>query len=91
MATLKIHVYSDSGHGWARVKRPLLTRLGIADKITYFSYQRGDWVYLEEDCDANTLVIALKENGIEPVFVEHYSHGSSKIRSYDSYYKGEQA
>jgi hypothetical protein len=89
METLKIHVYSDGGHGWARVKRPLLTTLGIANKITYFSYQRGDWVYLEEDCDATRLVEAMKAHGIEPVFIEHYSHGVSKIRSYDRYYKGE--
>ena len=86
MATLKIHVYSDGGHGWARVKRPLLTTLGIADKITNFSYQRGDWVYLEEDCDATTLVNALQNAGVMYKFIEHYSHGVSKIRSYDRYY-----
>jgi hypothetical protein len=43
--------YTDPGHGWVEVPRALLHELGIADKITGYSYQRGEDVFLEEDCD----------------------------------------
>jgi hypothetical protein len=49
MKTL-IH-HNDPGHGWIAVKRKELEELGIADKISRFSYQNGGTVYLEEDCD----------------------------------------
>ena len=40
-------VYSDTGHCWLKVTRAELTRLGIADRITAYSYHRGHDVYLE--------------------------------------------
>ena len=43
---------SDPGHGWLRVTRTELNGLGIADQISSCSYQKGQYVYLEEDCDA---------------------------------------
>lgn len=42
----------DSGHGWLEVSKAKLKSLGIADKISGYSYQKGDKAYLEEDCDA---------------------------------------
>lgn len=58
--------YQDAGHGWLAVKRSELVELGIANKITSYSYQRGKTVYLEEDCDMTTFVNALtaRDNGI---------------------------
>jgi hypothetical protein len=41
----------DPGHGWLEVSRAELDALGIANKISRYSYQRADLVYLEEDCD----------------------------------------
>lgn len=51
MKKLKLTHFTDPGHSWYGVKRKLLNDLGIADKISGFSYQRGNMVYLEEDCD----------------------------------------
>lgn len=76
--------YNDAGHGWVKVSKALLKELGIADKVSTYSYQRGADAYLEEDCDASLLVNALKERGIEPKFTDKYSD-RSKIRGYESY------
>ena len=35
--------------------------MDILDKISSFSYQKGDWVYLEEDCDATIFFDRYKE------------------------------
>lgn len=43
--------FTDPGHGWLRVKHKELQELGIADQISPYSYMRGDYAYLEEDCD----------------------------------------
>lgn len=79
--------YSDPGHGWLAVKRSDLHALGIADKITRFSYQRGNTVYLEEDCDVTLFFKAFKDKfGVEPKTIEQsYTNSSSPIRSYQSY------
>lgn len=82
----KFTIYSDPGHGWVKVPRKLLNKLGIADQITAFSYQRGEHVYLEEDCDAYTFVKAYKAQiAPVPIFQEKFTNKSSKIRSYPSY------
>lgn len=73
--------YSDSGHGWLAVKRQELIDLGILDKITHYSYQRGNTVYLEEDCDMTRFTMAKKELKI----VEGKYQDRSSIRSYDSF------
>jgi len=79
---MKIKFYSDPGHGWGAVKRKVLFDLGIAHKITPYSYQKGDTVYLEEDCDLAELVQALKDKG-EPVeWDERSVNNYSPIRNY---------
>lgn len=55
--------YTDPGHGWVEVPRSLLNELDIADKITPYSYQRGDDVFLEEDCDLSTFADAMEKAG----------------------------
>jgi hypothetical protein len=57
--------HTDASHGWICVKISELEALGIADKITEFSYQRKQSAYLEEDNDYTTYLNALKERGIE--------------------------
>jgi hypothetical protein len=81
-------VYSDAGHAWAKVKKSVLVNLGIADKISHYSYQRGDYAYLEEDCDLTTLCMALNERDTRVKFVEKRSNRDSKIRSYERYEYG---
>ena len=78
--------YSDSGHGWAAVKRDFLTYLGILGDITRFSYQRGATVYLEEDCDVSTFVNAYTAKyGKAPEFPAGKYKDTSPIRSYASF------
>jgi len=48
----KYRFISDPGHGWLEVPWKELADLGILPKVSQYSYQRGDMVYLEEDCDA---------------------------------------
>ena len=83
---MKITIYADPGHSWAKVPRKALHDLGIAQRITPFSYQRGAHVYLEEDCDLATFLHAYREQvGGTPKFTESYTNRSSKIRSYPHY------
>ena len=76
--------HEDPGHGWLAVKRVELHRLGIAERITHFSYQRGGTVYLEEDHDASIFVEAKRAAG-EPVEYRHSYRERTPIRSYESY------
>lgn len=82
---LSLKVYTDPGHGWVSIKRDVLHMLGIANRVSHYSYQRGKTVYLEEDCDAALLIQAAKQTGIELSFEEKYTDRDSPIRSYDSY------
>lgn len=84
---MKFNVYTDPGHAWCKVPRSLLVKLNIADKVTAYSYQRGDSVYLEEDCDLSLLVQALRDKGKTVQFKEFHTNKSSKIRAYDRYRK----
>jgi len=81
--------YSDPGHGWLKVSKKELEYLGIADKITPYSYMRGAYAYLEEDCDVTTFVEILKKTGdtrtFQEMIKEHSANKSSKIRNYEPY------
>ena len=83
--TFTIIVYSDPGHGWGKVKRSVLHNLGIANNISAYSYQRGEYVYLEEDCDLSTLCMALNQRNTRIKFVEKSTNRDSRIRSYERY------
>lgn len=80
-----VKFYSDAGHGWAAVKRKTLAELNILDKITSYSYQRGQTVYLEEDCDLSTFINAMRSKGVEVIFSNGKYAERSPIRSYDSF------
>jgi hypothetical protein len=82
---ISITVFSDSGHAWARFPKAKLVKLGIANKISHYSYQKGANAFLEEDCDLRTLVNALCDRGYEIKFNESHTNKQSKIRNYSSY------
>lgn len=82
---MNIQYYCDPGHGWMKVKRSLLIELGIADKISGYSYQRDDMAYLEEDCDAGLLLRTLDSRGIKWTLKQSHSNKSSRIRNYRRY------
>lgn len=85
---MKYKHYYDASHGWIAVKKSQLKELGIENKITEYSYMKGETAYLEEDCDATTLVKALEAHGIKAEF-EAVDHGyNSPIIRYPRYKVG---
>ena len=78
--------HTDPGHGWLQVKRQELVDLGILDKISHYSYQKGDDVYLEEDCDYSRFIMRMKELGRQ-VEVKELKPAvyDSPVRSYASF------
>jgi hypothetical protein len=83
--------YSDAGHGWYAVKIKTLVALGIADKISSFSYMKGQTAYLEEDSDAAIFFNTCKKMFFSVVTVQQSHTGRSPIRSYAPYITEEQA
>jgi len=85
MKTKTYSFYNDPGHGWLAVKRKELVELGIIDKISTCSYQKGQTVYLEEDCDAPLFANAYTaKHGVKPATKDVY-HEKTPIRNYDSF------
>lgn len=78
---------SDPGHGWVKVPVSLLQGLGISREITRYSYMRGAYAYLEEDCDATTFHQAYEKCfGFPPKYRERNAgQKSSRVRGYDQY------
>lgn len=83
--TRQLVFFADPGHGWLRVSMADLRALGIAGKITEYSYRNGDQAYLEEDLDAGTFLDAAQAAGWE---INHvYLHqDETPIRGYRRYY-----
>tara|TARA_R110000868_G_scaffold250715_3_gene507476 strand:+ start:1664 stop:1963 length:300 start_codon:yes stop_codon:yes gene_type:complete len=83
--------YSDAGHGWLAVNLKDLDVLGIdKTQFTEYSYQRGQTVYLEEDCDAYKFVKLWEHlTGDKPKYLEKYTE-RSPIRSYDRIFENDQ-
>ena len=87
MRTKTILVYADPGHAWAKVSKKELAKLGIANEISGFSYERGEFAYLEEDCDLEKYIMALRAKGIVYKFKENFTNNQSRIRNYYHYSK----
>ena len=86
----KFTFHHDAGHGWLEVNRADLAELNIATEISPFSYQSGNKVYLEEDCDMPTFVRAYEERFGVSVTTDNlannvYEGDDSHIRGYSSY------
>jgi len=78
--------HSDPGHAWLQVKRSELKDLGILDKISNYSYQKGDDVFLEEDCDYGAFYKAMAAIGKTIEIREVVSkNDDSIIRSYEEF------
>ena len=77
--------FIDPAHGWIKVSKQLLKDLGIETKITPYSYQHGEYAYLEEDCDATLFVEEYeKQTGKKVETVTSYANRSA-IRNYQTY------
>ena len=81
---MNLRYIQDPGHGWLEVPETMLAELGIANKITDYSYRRGTMVYLEEDLDMRTFLDACYADkqliNLVEVYQEH-----TPIRDYDRY------
>jgi len=86
MKKLTVVFISDPGHGWVKISREKLIKLGIARKISSYSYQRAGWVFLEEDCDAALLIKTCELLKIKLVIKKKTpARNSSKIRNYQRF------
>ena len=88
MKNLKLNYFTDPGHGWVSVKLQTLIDLGIADKVSYYSYMRGSSAYLEEDCDLGLLYQACDSRGLKIDLTTKHTNKLSPIRSYATYKAG---
>lgn len=76
------HKYDDPGHGWLKCSRKLLVKYELLEKISPYSYQRGDFVFLEEDRDMWLLINELRSKGKTPSWRTYNTDKRSKIRNY---------
>lgn len=77
---------SDPGHAWLKVPHALLAELGIADKITHYSYSRDAFAYLEEDLDAGIFFAAMDKAGRPwKIRERNCAHVYSRVRNYATY------
>lgn len=84
MKALTLTVHSDPGHAWLQVPKPLINELGIAGKITPYSYMDDENGYLEEDYDFGVFTEAAKSQGYELTFNEDFKE-DTPIRSMPSF------
>lgn len=76
---------SDPFHGWLKVPRKMLVDLKIIDAISVSSFQRGEFVYLEEDLDWGIFRDALAAEGKTFTTRERFAESGCRIRSYESF------
>ena len=80
------YFYSDPGHGWLAVNYDELVELGIQDKISSYSYVKGNTVYLEEDCDMAVFMNAMEAKGVHiRIHTVNEPNKDSLIRSFARY------
>lgn len=77
--------HSDPGHGWLAVNISDLNKLQITDKISQYSYVRGNTIYLEEDADYSLFLEATRNAGWELLISVKNSDNRSSIRSYNRF------
>ena len=81
--TLEYTYYTDPGHGWLAVGIDELLVLGIADKISAYSYMNKGIAYLEEDCDMALFIDTMASKGVEITLKRiNEPYKDSIIRSY---------
>ena len=80
---------SDPGHGWVKVPFKVITDLCISEGISSYSYMRGGFAYLEEDCDASLFHKSFEQCfGFPPKYRERNAlEKTSRVRNYDRYTK----
>lgn len=82
---LSFDFVNDPGHGWLKVPFDLIKKFELQMFISNFSYQNGNDVYLEEDCDAGLFLKALSENNIEYAINDIHTDEPSEVRNMNYY------
>ena len=77
--------YSDSGHGWLRIPKADLKQFSLEQEITKYSYISQNFIYLEEDSDLTTYLLAVCKEGYTVDIIEEYQDGYSTIRNFNHY------
>lgn len=76
----------DPGHGWVRVPKTELAKAGCEADISRHSFQKGNNVFLEQDCDLQIFVDARRSQGLETKLRPYVNKSrTSRIRNYTSY------
>ena len=88
----KMVFYSDAGRGWLKVPVAELRKRNLMDKISEYSYRKGDYAYLEEDCDIVELFDSFLSDGIPVEEIKAAIKSAkpvtnSRIRNYARFYK----
>ena len=83
---MKFDFYSDPGHGWLKVSKEVLKKYIGKDwrKIfSSFSYEKGKYVYLEEDSDVSRFKNWMEAGG-QTVEIRQrpQTNSRSRIRNY---------
>jgi hypothetical protein len=84
-------MFNDPGHAWLAVRRNELEDMGIMDRISPCSYQKGNIVYLEEDCDFSVFVSARIAQNKPFHVIEEYTDELSPIRNFQSFNSAQSA
>ncbi len=79
--------YRDPSHGWLKVERKELIDLGIESQISGYSYQKGDFAYLEEDSDASIFIDAWEAKHQIKLMNSQisYHYHAGRIRTYQPF------
>ena len=77
MRTYKVH--EDAGHGWLEVPKKEIRSTPI--RISPYSYQDANNVYLEEDCDKWTFLSYLESKGEKFTLETIYHKDHAPMRS----------
>lgn len=77
MGTYKVH--EDAGHGWLEVRKSEIMETPV--KVTPYSYQDENNVYLEEDCDKWAFLNYLESKGEKFTLETSYHKDYNPIRS----------
>ena len=85
MKTRNLTFHADPAHGWLEVSLEDIHDFGIGDKISRYSYIKGDRVFLEEDCDAGVYLEKAKEEGWDISVTEKHTNHDSFIRNLASF------
>lgn len=80
--------HQDPAHGWIEVPLDIVSELGIAERISSYSYRSNErnMAYLEEDRDAHLFIKAYEQShGRPPAIAEHHLDAPHWIRQLPMY------